>query len=57
MLKKVCVPASTSSPTNSFAIPDTTIVIGMEIFALPVMLANNCNASETTQVAVNALVK
>lgn len=57
MLKKVCVPASTSSPTNSFAIPDTTIVIGMEIFALPVMLANNCNASETTQVAVKSLVK
>ena len=38
----VCIPVSTSSPTNIFAIPDTTIVIGTEIFWVPVMLASNC---------------
>ena len=35
-------PVSTSSPTNIFAIPDATIVIGAEIFWLPVMLTSNC---------------
>lgn len=36
------IPVSTSSPTNIFAIPDTTIVIGIEIFGVPLMLPNNC---------------
>ena len=35
------IPVSTSSPTNIFAIPDTTIVIGTEIFCVPEMLANS----------------
>lgn len=36
------IPVSTSSPTNIFAIPDTTIVIGTDIFGVPLMLASNC---------------
>jgi hypothetical protein len=36
------LPVSISSPTNIFAIPDTTIVVGIDIFWLPVMLANIC---------------
>ena len=40
--RNICTPVSTSSPTNIFAIPQTTIVIGKEIFWDPVMLTNNC---------------
>lgn len=39
---KLSLPVSTTSPTNILAIPDTTIVIGTEIFWVPVMLANSC---------------
>jgi len=38
----LALPVSTTSPTNIFAMPDTTIVIGTEIFWVPVILANNC---------------
>lgn len=39
---KQSLPVSTTSPTNIFAIPDTTIVIGTEIFWVPVMPTNSC---------------
>ena len=49
---KPAIPVSTTSPTNIFAIPDTTIVIGTEIFCVPVMLANNCfNVNKRGEVA------
>lgn len=41
-LKLRWVPVSTSSPTNIFAIPDITIVMGIEIFWVPVTLVSNC---------------
>jgi hypothetical protein len=40
------LPVSISSPTNIFAIPDTTIDVGIEIFWLPVMLANSCKQTQ-----------
>jgi len=39
--EQLALPVSTTSPTNIFAMPDTTIVIGTEIFWVPVILANN----------------
>lgn len=55
VIKWIYVPVSISSPTNIFAIPDTTIVIGIDIFALPVMLVSNCidNTEEESEQKLN----
>lgn len=46
------IPVSTISPTNIFAIPDTTIVIGTDILALPVMLVNSYQHREASHKTV-----